>query len=999
MRKNNDIYRTILNSIYKECWIEIKYQNKDEIIKNFWISIIDIDFDNKKLECNSLSLSEDKYKTKKISIFLENILEAEILENTKFENKEKLIIKLEKNINKTKTLFPCYEYEKILLYLEECVKYDTIPFKTEIETIWGIDKDVLADKLQYKLNEEQTIKLKKYMANPKNRASNYKQLGINLLSIIYPNNKQYVLVYLPVKWNIMNNTLERIQGKPIFNPKFSDVNHEKVEEWQISEYLTEDHQELLIDYEKNHKRIHDILVAKFSNTKKYISDTAKLLFIERNKSIDLEKEYQGIQEMYLTGNVTKPISYFFGELEANAQKFKERGFCFINNSLNISQINSIFLAFKEDVSLVQGPPGTGKTSTVINAVTTAFYNKKKILVVTNNNKPMKDLKSKFDNLGFYKKELIELPVCRLSAIDKMDETIISMNKLYYKYKNANVNDEILEKNSLYQSENLKEIIKEMNDIDNYVNQERRRKYANNFIETIGNDFVRLSILLQSNNKYKFNKIIDERKINEKVNMNENVIKSFLYFYSAKCLQKLDDPTYCELKSIIDIDINNQESLKYSVEKFISFISSNDGLELLLDVFPIVLSTNISANKLADPKPFFDICIIDEAGQCNIATSLIPIIRAKKLMLVGDIQQLKPVIILNPITNDKLKEQYDIKESFCYINNSIYSAFKENAPTQKESLLAKHYRCNNKIISFCNSKYYQNKLIISSISKCNSPLEFTNVNDEEIFSQKNTSLNEVKEVIKILQREDIKNKSVGIITPYVVQKKLLEQEVKRQIKNVKFDIGTIHTFQGDEKEVIIFSTAISNNTTIGTYNWLKSNKQLINVAVSRAIDKFIFLGNENALKQLHNKTIHYQIDDIYELYEYITRNGKSVITPNSIKCEALGTEEGSILDKDMITKLALALSTIDEKTKYKEKVKHLELLGEKAGSGTFDFVIYNNLKIIAIQVVKIFQKIESYDYINKLCKDKNIDLITIESNQIRSYYSIKELLKEELKKKR
>ena len=83
---------------------------------------------------------------------------------------------------------------------------------------------------------------------------------------------------------------------------------------------------------------------------------------------------------------------------------------------------------------------------------------------------------------------------------------------------------------------------------------------------------------------------------------------FLYFYSAKCLQKLDDSLYSEIKTIIDIDITDSKQVDESVEKLIGFIKEKENLELLLDVFPIVLSTNLSANKLAVPEPIFDICM-------------------------------------------------------------------------------------------------------------------------------------------------------------------------------------------------------------------------------------------------------------------------------------------------------------------------------------------------------------------------------------------------------
>ena len=63
----------------------------------------------------------------------------------------------------------------------------------------------------------------------------------------------------------------------------------------------------------------------------------------------------------------------------------------------------------------------------------------------------------------------------------------------------------------------------------------------------------------------------------------------------------------------------------------------------------MITTCISAHKLGGPEPMFDMTVMDEASQCNVAISLVPIIRGEKLMLVGDPQQLKPVILLDELT--------------------------------------------------------------------------------------------------------------------------------------------------------------------------------------------------------------------------------------------------------------------------------------------------------------------------------------------------------------
>ena len=72
-----------------------------------------------------------------------------------------------------------------------------------------------------------------------------------------------------------------------------------------------------------------------------------------------------------------------------------------------------------------------------------------------------------------------------------------------------------------------------------------------------------------------------------------------------------------------------------------------------------------------------------------------------------------------------------------------------------------------------------------------------------------------------------------------------------------------------------SLALTSHTYSKTYDWLKNNRELLNVAVSRAKDKFIIFSNSEELKRLHKND---DSDDLYELAEYVKKNGEYKITP-------------------------------------------------------------------------------------------------------------------------
>ena len=90
----------------------------------------------------------------------------------------------------------------------------------------------------------------------------------------------------------------------------------------------------------------------------------------------------------------------------------------------------------------------------------------------------------------------------------------------------------------------------------------------------------------------------------------------------------------------------------------------------------------------------------------------PILRGASLMLVGDPQQLSPVILLDPADNRTLRRRYGVTQEYDYIENSIYKCFLACDAVSDETLLSYHYRCSPKIIEFNNRKYYNHKLHIA-----------------------------------------------------------------------------------------------------------------------------------------------------------------------------------------------------------------------------------------------------------------------------------------------
>ena len=111
-----------------------------------------------------------------------------------------------------------------------------------------------------------------------------------------------------------------------------------------------------------------------------------------------------------------------------------------------------------------------------------------------------------------------------------------------------------------------------------------------------------------------------------------------------------------------------------------------------------------------------------------------------------------------------------------------------------------------------------------------------------------------EYYKQLAKNDNKNpddvdlsKIIGIITPFKEQVKEIKNVLKKILPENLFNkvtFGTVHTFQGGERKIIIMSTTYGHKD--GCF-FIDHKKNLMNVAVSRAEDSFLVFGDINCLK--------------------------------------------------------------------------------------------------------------------------------------------------------
>ena len=273
-------------------------------------------------------------------------------------------------------------------------------------------------------------------------------------------------------------------------------------------------------------------------------------------------------------------------------------------------------------------------------------------------------------------------------------------------------------------------------------------------------------------------------------------------------------------------------------------------------------TALSAhNNFKLESGLFDLVIVDEASQCSLAAVLPLAYRAKRLALVGDPNQLGPIISLSDGLLQEIATQLGFDNSELrergvhHKDGSAYHAFEYVAKPSKPVLLNEHYRCHPHIARWFNTAFYNDELSV-----------LTDVSDSDGRYRRTISWNDVKGVAerpkngswvnKLEAEQAVKElldvlragyKSVGVVTPFTAQAQLIFKIAQKHLSRdtldeIGFVSGTAHRLQGDEREVVILSSVLSPGMSRSGTRWIEKERNLLNVAVSRARQALIVIGH-------------------------------------------------------------------------------------------------------------------------------------------------------------
>lgn len=977
---DKNITTLIGKAIREGKYLNITYKNKSGEITPFWIGILDIN-EKGELWVNMFNVTkEDPIRDAKI--FISSIQTVEILKFSHYEVSENLIKKLDEDERLQVYEFDRYD-NNILNYYLECYKANKDPFLYKAHLIPGVDLAELTQKNPYQLTGEQQKQIiKEIYHNDYNKYHDY-ELAISEFSIDLHSKGKFVIAYRKLALDPVNKTLH-VGSKTKFNPNFY-INEVKHSLSYYTDLSPSDFEEI---YTKDTSKALEILRANFKTGE--LPNTRPEVVVLGYAQIDISGIYDNIHAAYEQKEMEVPLKAFFQNLSLlDRQNRKEPHIALYDRNINIDQIQTIYNALKYPITYVQGPPGTGKTQTILNIIVNGLTNGKTLLVSSNNNVPIDGIKDKL-YLGKYRNKEILLPILRLGNNNRVAQALHAMKKRY-DFETKDVPKEQLLVNIKEKSkEKNKKLLERIKNYETRIEQSQNLSFVSSLLSKGSNHLLekekkaieeKLKQIPETNND-------DLDDLYEVIKDNEQLLQ-FFYFESLKYVKRLQSKDYTPLVEILHIEESDRQ-----VKEFNKWVAVDENLEKLTKIFPIIITTNISSRKLGQ-KYKFDILVMDEAGQCDIATSLIPISKCKNMVLIGDTNQLKPIVVFEASRNQQLMSQFGIDSTYDYYSNSILSIYKRIDNISRDILLSYHYRCGSKIINYSNMRFYENRLNLSKIKR-NGEVKLIDVNNVN-QKDKNASIEEAQEIVKYIAENKLTD--TFIITPFRNQQEVLNHYLRKARANGEIDssvsCGTIHKIQGQENKTIILSTSISRNTTSRTYDWIKNNSQLINVGVTRAQENLIVVADKTAVGILSRKD-----DDLYALIDYVQKNGTTQIQQSAANRFTIGFSNDSKFE-DEFYKTMSHYCTI-QGTRFERNVKVTDVFpGEinnpDVNKKEFDGVIFQGktpkvvFEINGDEHYKNKKRINSDRIKFQLLSAKNIARMAIPNQYVKHYEFIRELM--------
>lgn len=323
-----------------------------------------------------------------------------------------------------------------------------------------------------------------------------------------------------------------------------------------------------------------------------------------------------------------------------------------------------------------------------------------------------------------------------------------------------------------------------------------------------------------------------------------------------------------IQSVID---RKRKDLKLLVKAFKAFESSRQeslfaqmDLREILKAFPVWLVNQSDISQVLPMiEELFDVVLIDEATQCDMASSLPILHRGKRAVIVGDPHQLRHISFLSRDRQQHIARECGLDDrewtAYNYRDSSLLDLVSDRIEKQKNVVfLDEHFRSLPPIIQFSNREFYGNCLKVmqarptSHKSQC---LRFVRIDGKRDTAGINKQeieqiLDKIEHITGEQSGDDSKSpNTIGIVSPFTAQadyifKRVLKRFSWTTIERHRVLVGTPYAFQGEEREMVFISLCLDNQSHPAAFRYL-NRPDVFNVAVTRARNYQVIYCSFNA----------------------------------------------------------------------------------------------------------------------------------------------------------
>lgn len=319
----------------------------------------------------------------------------------------------------------------------------------------------------------------------------------------------------------------------------------------------------------------------------------------------------------------------------------------------------------------------------------------------------------------------------------------------------------------------------------------------------------------------------------------------------------------------------------------SFTGANlpgDKAKLLPDLWasfflmvPLVSTTFASVERMIGELPSESLgwVLIDEAGQALPQAAVGALMRARRIVAVGDPVQLEPIVTLPDKLTQQICRAFTVDpdrfnapvasvQTLADAATPYFADFEGKRGCRTVGIpLLMHRRCSEPMFSISNSIAYERLMVnakpitASNVREILGPSRWIHIESSGFDKWSAAEGTEVLHLLMPLATTDF-TPDLYIITPFVVvadnlrklllNSRILERWTQNPDEWVYERVGTVHTVQGREAEAVIFVLGAPDPRQIGARNWAGGRPNLLNVAVTRAREALYVIGNRDLWRQ-------------------------------------------------------------------------------------------------------------------------------------------------------